>query len=1530
MPAPARPRPAPPRPAEQWFQERPSPYPHEQDALDHVHALMPRAEPYRAWATFSFTARSGRVNECDLLIAVPGGLYLVEIKSHPGRLENSGSTWNFHGSDRTRTTSNPLHLTDLKCKELKSQFLWAARRCGVSERAVPRVEPAVFLSASDLDSRLDEVQRTRVYGRDDGGSGLARIWQDLLGRPPDRPERRITQEFSRHTLPLLLKTIGLRQSSAHLRFGDAWRLEPRPLEVGPSWEDRLARRDDGLVKEEGRVRIYLVNERATETARKSAQRAALREYQVLQGINHRGIAEAVEIREHQGGPAIMFRHRHRDLRLDQYLDTHGDRLPMETRLELVRQVAEAVRYAHNRALYHRALAARSVYVSCRPNGSRPKLRIIDWQTAAREFDTRATVLRSVGDSDLDLALVEDAAQVYLAPECDQDFPDSAELDVFGLGALAYLVLTGVPPAGQRSGLLERLRTEGGLRLFSVADGFSDALDDLVYQATRSDPEERLGSAEQFLALLEEAGAAAAAPEMFTAPAVDPLEAAPGQALDAEWTVVRVLGTGATARALLVERSTGVLDDSGDSLTEERVFKVALDEEKAERLRTEARVLEQAGGGNVVRLRGEGLRELGGRTVLELEYAGQQSLGARIREEGGLGPHLLERFGDDLFRAMDQLAARGLRHRDLKPDNLGIYRRKDRTYQLILFDFSLADASDRDIKAGTRGYLDPFLGSVLRAHYDDHAERYAAAVTLHEMAGGERPLWGDGKADPRTNETAELSIATELFDPALRDGLTAFFRRALHRDTEHRFDTLRQMQDAWRDVFRAADFADGTGHEETGEARDRAVAAAVAGTALAGAGLSWRAVSVAANLGAATVGELLAVPPHRISSARGAGAGVRKELNRRRKQWAARLGSPSGAAASPGGAVPPVQARVPDTGPAPITSADKAAGGQGAPGAGSAFADAPAVLSVDEMAARLAPPPGGRKSRRAAVVRLALGLAQDGDGPSPLGPWPLQARIVARLGGTQTTVSKYVREAAEEWAVAEAFGWLDQVRGELGDIVRAAGRVMTADEAAAELMARHGTMPDSPEPGRTRARALAVVRAAVEAETYELPLRETGRHRGSGAGAGRRDGPGGGGAGHEPRLAVHRRGDVVLLAAEPDTDEPAPRDLADYAVVLGAGADRLARQDPLPGRDTVLRGLRAVRAPEGLAPLTDTRLVTLAAAVSSSAAVTPRMELYPRDMDLGRALRICQAGAGVRTDRGITVADLVARLRARFPDLAAVSGAGPTHVGLEDPLARAGFSLEYDTVEGRFFLPAPEPSRTGSTTGAGTSLMPPPAPGRSPGSEPQDPHTSMRTRLDDSVRHGGFLALTVKLARLPGAAEAVAGAFPVRRIDVGRLFLGQFRTLAEEKGQDWAVVLRADAASAPGRIKPGLAAYSRAAWQRVEAALRAEAGPRTVLFAHNAGLLARFWTEGSHDLLVRLQAAARRPGTDPYGLWLLCPVLSRGEVPHLDGRTVEAVPGDGERAYLDGGFLADLTARSDGSAPAAGPGADAAPGSVTAP
>lgn len=1459
----ARPVPKPPPPKKRWFQEQRSEYPWEQEGLDHVEALMPKVEPYRAWATFSFIVPSGRVHECDLFIATPGGLYLVELKGHPGRVVNRGSTWRFHGPDRIRTMDNPLSLVNLKSKQLRSQLQRAAERLGYSSVKVPRIEPAVFLTDPNLTSELDEVQRTRVYGRNDADTGLPRIWDDLLGRPPAREPLRVDADFSVR-LPAMMEKAGISHSQAHLRFGDGWRLEAGVLDAGPTWEDRLAVRKD-IVTEEGRVRIYLVGRQATDEARRSVDRAARREYQVLQGINHRGIAQAVLIREHQGGPAILFRHDHRDLRLDAYLNVHGASLTPDVRLDLVRQLAEAVRHAHNRSLYHRALAARSVYVSAKEDGSRPVLRIIDWQTAARDFDT--TTPPTIGNSSLDDTHLQDAALPYLAPEFDIPYADPVDLDVFGMGAVAYLILTGQPPAPDRDALRQRVSADGGLSPYAVADGITEDLNRLILRATAGDPNDRLESADRFLELLDRVEADSARGLVAgdglgdAWEGTDPLTAMPGQAVDGDadgvWRVERFLGSGATSKALLVART--VEDDDGEQAREVRVLKVALDESKAEQLRAEAKALAKVGGGAIRRLLG-GPRELGGRTVLDLEFAGERTLAAVLHDDGKLTYHQLEQYGRDLFRALDQLAARGVRHRDLKPENFGVLRRADRTWELKLLDFSLTHVSDRNTSAGTAGYLDPFLGTPGRPDFDDHAERYAAAVTLHEMASGERPTWGDGKTDPRALDDPVPYLAADLFEPALREGLTAFFRRALHRDAARRFDTLAQMENAWREIFRRADatapattqatLAEGlpdTGADPDAEQlallRDKAAAAATLGTELVAAGLSPRAVAVAASFNATTVGELLDVPLYKIAKARGAGAVARKELNRRHKQWTAALRpqQPAGEPARP----------------------DAPAG----PGAGE-------PVRVDELSALLLPSSVRRGSSKARVLRLTLGLPDDGalvGEAEGLPAWPTQAQVAARLDTTQATVSRHHREAIKEWAAAS---WLEPVRTELVTLVTESGAIATAGELAAALRARHGAAGRQPA-ATAMAKAMALVRAAVEAETWIGP----------------------GESGHEPRLAVLRRGPRVLVTLEslPGTADPSPRELADYAVALGGVADALAATDPLPGRDEVIRELRRVVPPDGMSPLADTRLVRLAAEVAAHALASPGLQLYPRDLDLAKALRIAQAGAGVRHPEGITTEDLLARVQARFPGLDAYRPV-PTYVRLEEALKEAGFPLEYDPSVRRFLPPAPSPA-SWESTGTATGLLSPPVPlaGSAPGER-------AAARLERAVREGGFVALTVALKRLPGTAEAIAAAYPVASVDVAEVVLAEFRALAAENGVDWAQVLRVDEKlTREGRMPRMMGKWVATVMDRTGQRLRERAAaPQTVLFLHNAGLLARYADQGGHALLTGLQNAARRAGDAPHGLWLLCPQEAPRAMPNLDGMTVEAI-GESERTVVDRHF-----------------------------
>lgn len=1423
-----------------WWAPK-SGYRWEQEALDYLRAKMAECgDPYHAWQTFTFTARSGQVRECDLLMATPSGLYLVEIKSHPGRATNDGSVWTFRG-DRTRTIDNPLHLTDLKAKELKGQLKWARDKLGIrpGDLRIPFVQPVVFLADPSLRCAFDEVQRLNVYGRDElcDQTGLDGIWSGLLGKRPPAP--RLDARVSRQ-LGKLLHTIGI---SGLRNPGKVGSLElTERIDVGEGWEDWLARNPAMPGDPPRRVRVYFTSRGATAADRAQIRRAANREYLALQGVTHEGIVRADNFSDElEAGPAIVFRHGADWRRLDLFMSERGRELPLETRVEMARQLAEAVDHAHRRNLYHRSLSARGVYVEM--DGRYPRLRIANWQTAANRAATRTTGASPTTPDTALRARVDLDADPYLAPEFATPDADGAQLDVFGLGALTYLLLTGAPPADDRKELVQRLHDERNLVPSAVVDDMTANMDDLVRGSTQVNAADRFENVREFLEYLD------LVEEELTEPGeiVDPLEATAGAIIEG-WRVEKILGKGSTSRALL-------LTGNGH----ERVLKVALNDDAARRLEREAAQLaklNETHDAHIVRLL-DGPRRLGGRTVIATEYAGGETLARQLRHDGPIaGVEDLENLGEDLLSAIEHLEAEGVRHRDIKPDNLAVREAPKKRRRLMLFDFSLAGADDEALGAGTRPYLDPFLGGDRRT-YDTAAEMYAAAVTLHQMASGETPSWGDGQTEERMLDEEVPQLWEDLFDPNLRDGLAAFFRRALHRDAKRRFPDVKRMRRAWTDVFAALDRpAAGAGEDiDADQVRQEAAARAGLDTPLPDAGLPPRALSVAERqLGAATVGDLIKIPGERIRRLRGVGLGTKNELFRQARAWRERL----------------KVAQRPDV-------------------AGTLVAGA-AQARVDDLVARLLPAPDGRNDAELRVLRIALALPDpDGNRP-PLLPWATQREVGRAAGGIpQPHVASIWNAARQRWRKLGAL--MKALRDEVVAIIAGQGRVMESGQIAVELLARRGCGLDDP---MTRlAHAQAAVRAAIETEESLENPRLLRRRLGRGVSS----------------VPGERGARVLVALCSDDPDQPNERDLLDYAERLGARADALvtaaagAEAAPLPGRAELRAALTQVpRDPdETIAPMADADLVRLAAAASVTAAATERLELYPRDLDHLRALRLAQAGAVFVPGVVVDPAAVRDRVAARFPDLARVDDLAD-RAGLRVLLQRMGLPTDYaegTTPDGRRFagllldMPVTAVTSTARTGPHGPAV-------RVPGA---DPVTDTGLRLAAAAQRGGFLALKTYTEVSAPAAGVVADRPGVVPVNVTAEFVTMLRAVVEEFGKPpWPTVVKADRPDASPAARVGFAKRVDEVWRRLAERVRAAgAHPGTAVLLHDTAPLTRY--AGGLDLLARLADSARRPDEGPWGLWVLCPMGQPENDALLDDHPI-GVYGSGEQLMLPRDFILD--------------------------
>ena len=265
-----------------------------------------------------------------------------------------------------------------------------------------------------------------------------------------------------------------------------------------------------------------------------------------------------------------------------------------------------------------------------------------------------------------------------------------------------------------------------------------------------------------------------------------------------------------------------------------------------------------------------------------------------------------------------------------------------------------------------------------------AERFAAAVTLHQMAAGSLPRWGDGRSEPAVLD-CEATIDADAFEPAIREGMTEFFRKALRRDYRVRFDNAEEMLRAWRQLFLAAArpetdtryrgpsatprltsgvfLAAARPETDTDDAgtppRFIGIAEACPDTLLGVLGLSARGMNATERMGVRTVGDLLRFPLIQVNRLRGVGSRTRRELSDLARRLAERF---------------PEAARAPKI----ATTGDSAE-----------IPDEAARASVDELRRQLLPAGRTAQSRRDTDLLAALlGLGDDG----PAAAWPSQSDV----------------------------------------------------------------------------------------------------------------------------------------------------------------------------------------------------------------------------------------------------------------------------------------------------------------------------------------------------------------------------------------------------------------------------------------------------------------------------------------------------------------------------------------------------------
>ena len=196
----------------------------------------------------------------------------------------------------------------------------------------------------------------------------------------------------------------------------------------------------------------------------------------------------------------------------------------------------------------------------------------------------------------------------------------------------------------------------------------------------------------------------------------------------------------------------------------------------------------------------------GLLYIAMRFVDGSDLAQLLRREGPLEPSRAIELVGQLAEALDAAHARGLIHRDIKPNNALVAREGPREH-VYLADFGLTKTSGPDSATatgqvvGTVAYMAP---EVIRGEPPDaSADMYALGCVLFECLTGEVPFTG-------SNEAAVIYGHLETPPPGVRDraarlpvALDAVIAQALAKDPAERYGSGAAMVDDARAALGAA-------------------------------------------------------------------------------------------------------------------------------------------------------------------------------------------------------------------------------------------------------------------------------------------------------------------------------------------------------------------------------------------------------------------------------------------------------------------------------------------------------------------------------------------------------------------------------------------------------------------------------------------------------------------------------------------------------------------------------------------------------
>ncbi len=278
--------------------------------------------------------------------------------------------------------------------------------------APPPPEPNWARLRAALEAALDLPENERsgalAHSLSDAPE-LLRVGRDMLDR--DEGENGATPLERKRGVPLRIGPYLTRRTIATGGMGTVY----------------LAVRDDGEFRQQVAIKLIRPHMDTEEVLARFR-----RERQVQAGLSHPSIVRLLDGGATADGLPYLVMEYVEGVRIDRYCDEN--RLTIPERLQLFRSVVQAVQHAHGQLVVHRDIKPSNILVA----DGVPKL--LDFGIA-KVLDTE----KQAQDSEVTRETLGFLTPSYASPEQLRGAPVTVASDLYSLGALLHLLLTGLPP-----------------------------------------------------------------------------------------------------------------------------------------------------------------------------------------------------------------------------------------------------------------------------------------------------------------------------------------------------------------------------------------------------------------------------------------------------------------------------------------------------------------------------------------------------------------------------------------------------------------------------------------------------------------------------------------------------------------------------------------------------------------------------------------------------------------------------------------------------------------------------------------------------------------------------------------------------------------------------------------------------------------------------------------------------------------------------------------------------------------------------